>query len=175
MRTTSSDSLLIRSERPPSDGQLDSKTQEQPTPNRSAKTGVQRQADRQRQAAAAAAAAKKRSWTIDAQRNNGRGPFSLPRRWSRRPLHFLPVQSHSHGSSFQREDRGIVDRPTTSLPSPRPAPCAYYALTEILVCQWLALEDGNPGLSVAYAGRRKSGWTKGQQVAMQSRGTPRMR
>lgn len=30
MRTTSSDSLLIRSERPPSDGQLDSKTQEQP-------------------------------------------------------------------------------------------------------------------------------------------------
>lgn len=56
-----------------------------------------------------------------------------------------------------------TDRPTTSLPSPRPGPCAYYALTEILVCQWLALEDGNPGLSVAYAGRRKSGWTKGQQ------------
>lgn len=174
MRTASSDNLLIRSDHPRMDNWTAKRRSSRSTPNRSA-TGVQRQADRQRQAAAAAAAAKKRSWTIDAQRNNGRGPFSLPRRWSRRPLHFLPVQSHSHGSSFQREDRGIVDRPTTSLPSPRPAPCAYYALTEILVCQWLALEDGNPGLSVAYAGRRKSGWTKGQQVAMQSRGTPRMR
>jgi hypothetical protein len=132
----------------PSDGpQI--KTPEQPTPNRSA-TGIQRQVDRQPQHEREKEIVKHR----DATQNNGRGTFALPRRRSRRrrrrrPPHFLPLQSHSHGSSFQQENRGIVDRslPLPSLSAPGRPPCAYYAL------------------SVACAGRRKKSWSiEGQQV-----------